>query len=92
MAKIIGVTSGSVINVGGHLVGGHTVKVKSVVKPNVIVITIDDGADITISDQERVEIVPGVFVFAGVNSNGAGCRLGFEAARSILINRLEEHV
>lgn len=92
MAKVIGVTSGSVINVGGEIVGGHKVQVKSVVKNNLIVITVDDGEEITISDQERVEIVPGVFVFAGVGANGTGYRLGFEAPKSILINRMEEHV
>jgi len=83
VALSIGVGTGSRVDVDGHVV-----KVKNVVKPNLIVLTVDGGEDIVVSDQARIEILPDVFVFAGVGSTGRGSRLAFEAPVSIPIHRI----
>lgn len=80
MALSIGVSVGSKIDVGGHLL-----QVKALVHPNVVVITVDRGEDILISESKTVEILPGVKVQAGSGGN----RLAFHAAKSIRISRLE---
>lgn len=82
MALSIGVSNGSLIRVGEH-----RVLVKAVVNSTLLVVTVDGGQDITVSDKERVEILPQVFVFAGVGNGGVGNRLAFEAPRSIPIHR-----
>lgn len=82
MALSIGVTTNSKIDVGGH-----KVLVKSVIRPNLIILTVDGGPEITVSENERVQILPEVFVFAGIGGNGVGSRLAFEAPKSIEIHR-----
>lgn len=89
MALSIGVSAGSRIKVGGK-----TVHVRKILTPVLLVLTVDDGDEILVSDKERVKIMPDVFVFAGVGSpkgdgQGVGNRLAFEAPRSIAIHRLE---
>jgi len=86
LALSIGISSGSKIKVGDHMV-----EVKTVAKPNLIVLSVDGGPDQVISDQSRTEILPEVFVFSGVGSQGSGNRLAFEAARSIPIHRVENN-
>lgn len=81
MALSIGVSVGSKIDVGGH-----TLQVKSLVHPNVVVITVDRGDDIVISESQAVEILPGVKVQSGSGGN----RLAFHAAKSIRISRIGE--
>lgn len=80
MALSIGVSVGSKIDVGGHIL-----QVKSLVHPNVVVITVDRGAEIVISEGKTVEILPGVKVQSGSGGN----RLAFHAAKSIRISRIE---
>ena len=81
MALSIGVSVGSKIDVGGH-----TVQVNALVHPNVVVITVDRGEEIVISEGRAVEILPGVKVQSGVGGN----RLAFHAAKSIRISRVNE--
>ncbi len=80
MALSIGVSVGSRIDVGGHLV-----QVKALVSPNVVVITVDRGDDIVISEEKTVEILPNVKVQSGLGGN----RLAFDAPKTIRISRVE---
>ena len=83
MALSLGVRKG-----GKLLVGHHCVEVKRMVPPNVIVITVDEGPEIAVSDLSKTVILPNVSVFSGVGAAGNGNRLAFEAPRSISIRRL----
>lgn len=85
MALSIGVSVGSKIDIGGRLL-----TVKAMAQPNLIVVSVDRGQDIVVSDLSRTEILPNVFVFAGVGRGGGGNRLAFEAPKSIRISRVEE--
>jgi hypothetical protein len=69
MALSIGVSVGSKI-----LVGGHMVQVKALVYPNVVVVTVDRGDEIVISEGQATEILPGVRVQSGIGGN----RLAFQ--------------
>jgi hypothetical protein len=81
MALSIGVSVGSKIDVGGHML-----QVKALVHPNVVVVTLDRGEEIVISEARAVEILPGVKVQSGSGGN----RLAFHAAKSIRISRIGE--
>jgi len=81
MALSIGVGVGSKIDIGGHLL-----VVKALVQPNVVVVTVDRGEEIVISEGKSVEVLPGVKVQAGLGGN----RLAFHAAKSIRISRVGE--
>ena len=81
MALSIGVSVGSQIDIGGHLL-----QVKALVHPNVVVITVDRGEEIVVSEGKTVEILPGVKVQTGAGGN----RLAFHAAKSIRISRVNE--
>lgn len=81
MALSIGVSVGSKIDVGGHML-----QVKALVHPNVVVVTIDRGEEVVISEGKTVEILPNVRVQSGVGGN----RLAFHAPKSIRISRVEE--
>jgi hypothetical protein len=83
MALSIGVTVGSKINVGGH-----RVLVKELINPGLIVITVDSGDEIVVSENSKVEILPGVEVQTGAG-NGKNRRLAFHAHKSIRISRVE---
>lgn len=80
MALSIGVSVGSKIDVGGHLL-----HVKALVHPNIVVVTVDRGDEILISESQVVEILPGVQVQSGSGGN----RLAFHADKSIRISRVE---
>jgi sRNA-binding carbon storage regulator CsrA len=81
MALSLGVKAGSKIQVGKHVV-----QIKDLTAPSYIVLSVDGGNDIVVSDQSRQEILPSVFVFsAGENTN----RLVFEAPREVLISRVK---
>ena len=82
MALSIGVKQGSKISVGEH-----ELEVKSILPSNVIVVSIDSGDDIVISEQPRTQLLPDVFVFSGVGATGHARRLAFEAPRSVAITR-----
>lgn len=85
MALSLGVKAGDKIKVGEHVV-----QVKTLTQPNLIVLTVDAGPDIVVSDLSRTEILPKVFVFSGVNQGGSGNRLAFEADKSIRILRIRD--
>jgi hypothetical protein len=61
-------------------------QVKALVHPNVVVVTLDRGEEIVISEARAVEILPGVKVQSGSGGN----RLAFHAAKSIRISRIGE--
>jgi hypothetical protein len=69
-------------------VGDHYVDVKAMVPPNLVVIMVDDGPEMVISDQSKTDILPTVSVFSGVGAAESGNRLAFEAPRSVTIRRL----
>lgn len=85
MAWSTGVKRGDKIKVAGTLV-----LVKEVLPGKAVVIVV--GADEhIITDQERVQIIPSVFVSLGkipVNGANSGSRLAFEAPRSIKLQRV----
>jgi hypothetical protein len=84
MALSLGVSVGSKISVGDS-----KVHVKAIVTPMLIIVQVDNGPDVLVSDKEAVEILPGVKVFAGLGRKQAGNRLAFEADRSVSIYRDE---
>lgn len=81
MALSIGIGVGSKIDIGGHML-----QVKSLTHPNLVVVTVDRGDDIVISEGQAIEILPGVKVQSGSGGN----RLAFHAAKSIRISRMGE--
>jgi hypothetical protein len=83
MALSLGVRKGSRI-----AVGDHEVEVKDMVQPNLIVVSVDKGEDIVVSDQVKARILPNVSIFSGIGGRGLGNRLAFIAPREILIRRL----
>jgi hypothetical protein len=75
------------VSVGSKIdVGGHTLQVKALVHPNVVVVTVDRGEEILISEGKTVEILPQVRVQSGVGGN----RLAFHAPKSIRISRIPD--
>ena len=85
MALSIGVVKGSCIEVDSHVV-----QVKAFMPPDLIVISVDLGAHITVRDDEGIEILPDVFVSVGKGQNyerSRGHRLAFRAPKSIRISR-----
>lgn len=84
MALSIGVSVGSKIEVGGHVL-----HVKALVPPSMVVVTVDRGEEIVISDGKTVEILPGVRVQSGTGGNRQAFRLAFHAEKSIRISRIE---
>lgn len=87
MALSIGVSTGSRISLGNHVL-----KVEDVVNPTTIVVSVDGGKEVTVTDQQQTEVAPNVHVFAGVggrDKGGSGTRLAFNAPKEIEIRRLE---
>lgn len=82
MPLSLGVSTGDKLTVGPH-----DLSVKKVVNPTTIVISVDDGPEIIITEFERTQILRNVFVFAGVGANGNGSRLAFDAPRNVSIHR-----
>lgn len=89
MALSIGVSAGESITIGpyGPKKEYHTVYVKILTAPNLIVITVDNGPEIVVNDDQKIELLPEVFVQVGIGANGASNRLAFHADRSIKIEK-----
>jgi hypothetical protein len=88
----IGVSTGSKIDVGDHLV-----EVVSVVKsgfkdtdPSLIVVRVDGGKEQIISDQMRTEILDEVFVSTGMGINNTGVRYLSESRAEIAMQLNEK--
>jgi sRNA-binding carbon storage regulator CsrA len=87
MALSLGVKAGSKITVGNH-----EVTVRSILK-DLILISVDGGPDVVVSEQAREQILPEVWVFLGKppsnpdHSSDSQRRLAFEAPRDIKILR-----
>ncbi len=86
LALSIGVSVGSKIEIGGHIL-----EVKSLAYPNLILVSVDHQPDLVISDFDSKEILPDVMVQVGVGQGGGGNRLAFTAPRHIRISRIEDH-
>jgi hypothetical protein len=84
LALSIGISVGSKIRVGNDIV-----EVVGTAKPNLIVLKVNGGEDIVVSDLRSTEILPRVFVFSGMGQNGGSNRIAFECPREIRIQRLE---
>jgi hypothetical protein len=74
------------------MVGDSEVYVRAIVNPTLIIVQVDGGPDIVITDQNSTQILDGVKVFAGQGKSSLGNRLAFEAHKSIPIYRVEEKV
>jgi hypothetical protein len=85
MALSLGVRIGSRI-----LVGNHCIEVKARLAPNRIVITVDNGGEILITDEAATAVLPGVKVFAGMAKKGNEPRLAFVAEPAIKIVRVKD--
>ena len=84
MALSIGVGQGSRLRIGEHLL-----EVKQILGRTLMVVSLDKGKNLTVSDKERVELLPGVYVFAGRGGRGVTNRLAFEAPKEFRIERIE---
>lgn len=82
MALSLGVKKGTRISIADH-----DLVVKQIEPTNRITVSLDGGPDLLVTEQERTEILPAVFVFSGVGATGNGNRLAFVAPRSISITR-----
>lgn len=73
-------------------IGDSMVRVVSISGPNIIGISVNGGDVIYVSDTEKIEILPEVWVFCGRSDNQKFekySRLAFEAPRSIRIERIK---
>ncbi len=87
MALSIGVVAGNRIKVGQSIL-----KVKRVIAPNEVSLSLDGGDEFIVTDAEVIEVMPEVKVFCGVGSDYESrvpncSRLAFEAPRSIIIRK-----
>jgi hypothetical protein len=86
VALSIGVRVGTKIDIAGHIV-----QVKGIVDTSLIVVTVDGGPDMRVSDKERITILPDVYVFVGGRGQGhQDHRLAFEAPKLIRISRIAD--
>lgn len=84
MALSIGVTAGSQIRIGKSVL-----KVVDITS-GLITVKVGNGPLHVLSDKERAEVLPNVFVFVGdMRGRNTGSRLAFEAPRSVPITRVE---
>lgn len=85
MALSLGVVIGDLIKIGEVMV-----KVRNIEQDNVIVLSMGSGKTVYVSDKERVEILPDVFVQAGLPEKQweRHSRLAIDAPRSIRIERV----
>ncbi len=90
MALSIGVSVGDEILVGpiGTVQEYHTIRVKTLTAPNLIVVAVNGGPDVVVSEDQKIEVVPGVKVQVGVGPHGGTNRLAFHADRAIRISRI----
>lgn len=78
------------VSVGSRIaIGNNVLEVRALAHPNLIVIGVDDGPDIVISEEARKEVLPEVFVQTGVGPTGTGNRLAITAPKVIRISRIE---
>jgi hypothetical protein len=83
MALSIGVSAGSKIKVGKSMVAVQEANRR------MVTLKVDGGPTQIITEAERTEILPQVYVFIGVGpDSGMNSRLAFEAPRSIQIDRV----
>lgn len=87
MALSLGVKRGKRI-----LVGGRELVVRSVLAANSVLVSFE-GREILVTDMQREELMPGVFVSCGLSLKAADnqySRLAFEAPRSVRIERVPD--
>jgi hypothetical protein len=75
-------------------IGNHCLEVKAIMPPlrtdeaNQIVVSVDGGEEILVTERSKTMILPEVFVFSGRGATGNTRRLAFEAPKQIVIHRL----
>ena len=89
MALSLGVSVGDRISVGTSIV-----KVRAIKNPELFVITVNGGPNLSVNADKThaVEILPGVRVFIGLGKNGNQNRLAFDAPKAVPIRRLDEEI
>lgn len=85
MALSLGVSVGRKIAVGASVL-----EIRAIPDPTQMIIAVDGGKEIAVSDDaaNAVQVLPGVRVFVGLDTNGNRNRLAFEAPKSIPIKLL----
>lgn len=77
-------------------IGRDILRVKEIVDAHTIIVTVNKNKDYTITDMERTEVLPNVFVQCGVGEGvfvqEGNSRLAIEAPRDILIERVKASV
>jgi hypothetical protein len=84
VALSLGIKAGVKIQVGESVV-----EIRSITPPALIVVSVDGGPDMVVSDQARQELMPHVFAFTGAK-DGTGNRIAIEAPRDIKITRMKD--
>ena len=89
MALSLAVRKGDKISIGDHCL-----EVKAIMPPpranaaSPIIVAVDGGEDILVSEESKTKLLPEVFVFSGLGHTGNKRRLAFDAPRNIPIRRL----
>lgn len=77
-----------------YRVGGSIIRVKEVLGPKEVVVTVDRDTDYTITEHERVQVIPDVFLSCGVPDHVVihehHSRLAIEAPNEIKIERIKD--
>jgi len=84
MALSLGVSRGSKIDIGSHLLEVMSVMVDHAVRVRI------NGRSFDLTEKQRTEVAPDVFISYGrgpTQSNGPSARLAIEAPRSMEITR-----
>lgn len=92
MALSMGVSVGSKIIIGNGVADERMMRILDTTN-GIVNLQMDDGKKFIITDFERTEILPNVFVSLGMKKGEtSNTRLAFEAPREIQITRVRESV
>ena len=83
MALSIGVSVGSRITVGGHVL-----HVKAT-RPNEMIVRVDGSRDVVVNAETRAEILPDLYAFVATGPKPDARRLSFDAPNAIRIERID---
>ena len=89
MALSIGVNRGSQIQIGKSMVRVIDIR------PGTVVVAVNNGPAVILSENESTELMPEVFAFVGLDSKESrfcDSRIAFEAPRRIAITRVKNEV
>lgn len=91
MALSLAVREGDKISIGNHCL-----EVKAILpraranEANPIIVAVDGGEDIRVTEESKTKIFPEVFVFSGLGGTGNARRLVIDAPKNIAIRRLRQ--